>query len=161
MVRVLYILVFVLLSGCASTSRPVASNIVVAEYKENREVSRSNVQTFILNEGTERASVLLKATYASRPNEIHQLLIKDADIPVIKEKLTKALNNTIRLRDMTELVKFGNTSGEFLQITAGEHKYISIRTPYGHMKFPNSVIPDLLEVMEKFQSESIVKNASE
>ncbi|MBU2115422.1 MAG: hypothetical protein KKE94_16795 [Gammaproteobacteria bacterium] len=150
-------IVLVLLFGCASTSRPITSNIVVAEYKDGNKISTSKVHTFILNDGTDRATLLLQATYASKPNVIHKLYIENSDIPVIKAKLTKALNNTIRLRDMTELVKFGGNSGELLQITAGEHKYISIRTAYSHMKFPNTVIPDLLKLMEEFQEVSVVK----
>ncbi|KZN57986.1 hypothetical protein N473_26540 [Pseudoalteromonas luteoviolacea CPMOR-1] len=140
-----------LIVGCSSTSRMIDSNIDVAELNNGTELSQSKVTIYLNNEGTDRASVRFETRYQSEPNRVHRLYIFDEDVPALKLLLTKVLKDELTVQDMLEPVSFGRDKGMFGQTKAGDKEYVRINTVEGSYLFPESSIPNLINVLNQLQ----------
>ena len=147
-----------MLVGCASTSRIIDTDLNVAELTNGVEVSQTKVSVYLNNEGTDRASVRFETQYKSEPNRIHRLYVFDEDVPALKLLLTKVMKDELTVDDMSAPVSFGRDQGIFGQTKVAGQDYVRINTVEGSYLFPESSIPNLIDVLEQLQKAAITKN---
>ena len=156
---VAYLAFAIFMSGCSTVPPKILDTDIytVEVSKDGNEVSRSKVTVYLNNEGTDRASVRFEASFYQSPSHINRLYIWDENVPVLRDVLKRAANNSIRLDDISKPYDFGVHKGAVKPIKTAAGQYITVLTQEGIFVFPISEIPEILAVLDSLEQAAVRK----